>query len=34
VKYPGIANAYAPDEWTRSFADKGLDAKRLGADWA
>jgi hypothetical protein len=32
-KYPGVANAYSPDDWAKNFANRGLDAKKFGAAW-
>ncbi len=32
-KYPGVANAYAPEQWKSIFAARGLDAKSFGAAW-
>lgn len=32
-KYPGVANAYSPEQWQRAFASRGMDAKAFGADW-
>jgi hypothetical protein len=32
-KYPGVANAYAPEQWQRAFAARGMPAKTFGASW-
>jgi hypothetical protein len=32
-KYPGIANAYSPEQWTRSWGSRGLDAVAFGETW-
>ncbi len=32
-KYPGIANAYSPEQWGRAFASRGLDSQAFGAIW-
>jgi hypothetical protein len=32
-KYPGVANAFSPDQWKAAFASRGLDAKAFGAAW-
>ncbi len=32
-KYPGVANAYSPEQWRALFAVRGLDAKQFGAAW-
>jgi hypothetical protein len=32
-KYPGVANAYSPDQWRGLFQSRGLDAKAFGASW-
>ncbi len=32
-KYPGVANAYSPDQWKTIFAPRGLSAKSFGAVW-
>lgn len=29
-RYPTVANAYAPEQWERCFASRGLDARRFG----
>ena len=31
--YPGVANAYSPEQWRGLFASRGLDAKAFGAAW-
>lgn len=31
--YPGIANAYSPEQWQRTFASRGMGAKAFGARW-
>ena len=33
AKYPGIANAYSPEQWKTLFQTRGLDAKTFGASW-
>ncbi len=32
-KYPGVANAYSPDQWRALYGVRGLDAKTFGAAW-
>jgi hypothetical protein len=31
--YPGIANAYSPEQWEKTFAPRGMSAKGFGAAW-
>ncbi|MFZ5469561.1 MAG: hypothetical protein ACOZIN_09000 [Myxococcota bacterium] len=33
ARYPGVANAYSPEQWGRAFGSRGLDAKAFGASW-
>lgn len=33
LRYPGIANAYSPNQWDRVFADKLGDGAGFGAKW-
>ncbi len=33
AKYPGVANAYSPQQWKDIFQARGLDAKQFGASW-
>ncbi len=33
AKYPGVANAYSPEQWKANFGARGLDAKQFGAAW-
>src|SRR5207249_1876076 len=30
-KYPGVANAYSPDQWTKAFGARGMDKKAFGS---
>ena len=32
-KYPGVANAYSPQQWAALFAPRGLNARAFGAAW-
>jgi hypothetical protein len=32
-EFPGVANAYSPDQWNRLFQPRGLDAAAFGAAW-
>lgn len=32
-KYPGVANAYSPEQWRRLFAPRGFNARQFGAAW-
>ena len=33
-RFPGVANAYAPEQWERLLGSRGLDARAFGAAWA
>ncbi len=32
-RYPGVANAYSPEQWKQLFEQRGLDPKAFGAAW-
>lgn len=32
-EFPGVANAYSPEQWNRLFQARGLDARTFGAAW-
>lgn len=32
-EFPGVANAYSPEQWGRVFQARGLDAQAFGAGW-
>ena len=33
ARYPGVANAYSPEQWDRAFGRLGLRAEAFGAEW-